>query len=171
MMYIVAKLCQMQIFFSLLSSVALQPTANPGTNIDVLLVVLWCVPVGLALLLQSPLLVAMQEAIERWRAEAESAGEEEESAGADKAGRQGGVRPIWREHMVKKMGMRMVKKTGLSALDAQAGNTSGIGMVQLGGLASAVVEERGAQQQEGAGVGVDLQGEHGRQSILQAAQI
>ena len=49
----VAKLCQVQIFFSLLSSVALQPTANPGTNLDVLLVFLWCVPVGLALLLQS----------------------------------------------------------------------------------------------------------------------
>ena len=72
---VVAKMCQVQIFFSLLSSVALQPTANPGANLDVLLVVIWCVPVCLALVLNSILLKALLKALDRWRAKAEAASE------------------------------------------------------------------------------------------------
>ena len=65
----------------------------------------------------------------------------------------------------------MVKKTGLSALDAQAGHASGIGMVQPGGSLSApAVEERGAQQQQAAGAGVGIHGD-GRQRVLTAAHI
>ena len=43
----VAKLCQMQIFFSLLASVALTSTSEQGagSNMDILLVVLYFVPV------------------------------------------------------------------------------------------------------------------------------
>ena len=45
----VARLCQMQIFFSLLASVALTSASeqNAGSNMDVLLVVLYCLPVRL----------------------------------------------------------------------------------------------------------------------------
>ena len=45
----VARLCQMQIFFSLLASVALTSTSeqNAGSNMDILLVVLYCLPVRL----------------------------------------------------------------------------------------------------------------------------
>ena len=45
----VAKLCQMQIFFSLLASVALTSASeqNAGSNMDILLVVLYCLPVRL----------------------------------------------------------------------------------------------------------------------------
>ena len=41
----VAALCQMQIFFSLLASVALTSVSDAGTNMDVLLVVLYFLPV------------------------------------------------------------------------------------------------------------------------------
>ena len=45
----VARLCQMQIFFSLLASVALTSASeqNAGSNMDILLVVLYCLPVRL----------------------------------------------------------------------------------------------------------------------------
>ena len=45
---VVAKLCQMQIFFSLLASVALTSASSEqeaGSNMDILLVVLYLVPV------------------------------------------------------------------------------------------------------------------------------
>ena len=47
----VARLCQMQIFFSLLASVALTSASeqNAGSNMDILLVVLYCLPVRLPL--------------------------------------------------------------------------------------------------------------------------
>ena len=53
----VARLCQVQIFFSLLSSVALSfsDDENAGSYIDVLLVMLWFLPVTLAVVLESPL--------------------------------------------------------------------------------------------------------------------
>ena len=53
----VAQLCQVQIFFSLLSSVALSfsDDENAGSNIDMLLVVLLFLPVMLAVVLESPL--------------------------------------------------------------------------------------------------------------------
>ena len=53
----VAQLCQLQIFFSLLSSVALtyEDDENAGSNIDVLLVVLWFLPLTVAFYLESPL--------------------------------------------------------------------------------------------------------------------
>ena len=51
----VARLCQVQIFFSLLSSVALSfgEDENAGSYIDVLLVMLWFLPVTLAVVLES----------------------------------------------------------------------------------------------------------------------
>ena len=53
----VARLCQVQIFFSLLSSVALSfsDDENAGSYIDTLLVMLWFLPVTLAVVLESPL--------------------------------------------------------------------------------------------------------------------
>ena len=49
---VVAVLCQMQIFFSLLASVALASPADVvGSNMDVLLVVLYFLPVSRVLLL------------------------------------------------------------------------------------------------------------------------
>ena len=64
----VARLCQTQIFFSLLASVAIasEDGANAGSNLDALLVVLWFVPVGLACFLESPILKAVQMAAEKW---------------------------------------------------------------------------------------------------------
>ena len=52
-----ARLCQVQIFFSLLSSVALSfsDDENAGSYIDTLLVMLWFLPVTLAVVLESPL--------------------------------------------------------------------------------------------------------------------
>ena len=62
----VAALCQMQIFFSLLASVALTSASGAvGTNMDVLLVVLYFLPVGLAIFLESPLLPCYQRAVRR----------------------------------------------------------------------------------------------------------
>jgi len=62
----VAALCQVQIFFSLLASVALTSDSGAaGTNMDVLLVVLYCFPVGLAIFLESPLLPCYQRAVQR----------------------------------------------------------------------------------------------------------
>ena len=52
-----AKFCQAQIFFSLLSSIALaydEDTIADSTNFDMLLVVLWIIPLVLAVFLQSP---------------------------------------------------------------------------------------------------------------------
>ena len=49
--------------------------ANPGANLDVLLVVLWCLPVCLALVLNSILLKALLKALDRWRKKAEAASE------------------------------------------------------------------------------------------------
>ena len=52
------RLCQAQIFFALLSSVALsydEATLQASRNIDILLVVLWILPAGLSLFLLSPL--------------------------------------------------------------------------------------------------------------------
>jgi len=63
----VARLCQLQIFFSLLASVGLSTSSeDAGSNLDVLLVVLWLVPVGMALFLESPLLKVVQGALDRW---------------------------------------------------------------------------------------------------------
>ena len=62
----VARLCQVQIFFSLLASVAISAAENTGTNLDVLLTVLWFVPVGLALLLESPILKGAQSLLGKW---------------------------------------------------------------------------------------------------------
>ena len=62
----VAALCQVQIFFSLLASVALTSDAGAvGTEMDVLLVVLYFFPVGLAVFLESPLLPCYQRAMQR----------------------------------------------------------------------------------------------------------
>ena len=62
----VATLCQVQIFFSLLASVALTSASGAvGTNMDVLLVVLYFFPVGLAIFLESPLLPCYQRAVQR----------------------------------------------------------------------------------------------------------
>jgi hypothetical protein len=62
----VAALCQVQIFFSLLASVALTSASGAvGTNMDVLLVVLYFFPVGLAIFLESPLLPCYQRAVQR----------------------------------------------------------------------------------------------------------
>jgi hypothetical protein len=56
----------MQIFFSLLASVALTSASGAvGTNMDVLLVVLYFLPVGLAIFLESPLLPCYQRAVRR----------------------------------------------------------------------------------------------------------
>ena len=55
---VLAKVCQAQVFFSLLSSVLLSydpATIADATNVDMLLVVLWIVPLVLAVFLQSPL--------------------------------------------------------------------------------------------------------------------
>ena len=53
----VAALCQMQIFFSLLASVALASPADVvGSNMDVLLVVLYFLPVRMLTLWVDPLL-------------------------------------------------------------------------------------------------------------------
>ena len=59
----VARLCQVQIFFSLLSSVALSfgEDENAGSYIDVLLVMLWFLPVTLAVVLESPLKQVVSE--------------------------------------------------------------------------------------------------------------
>jgi hypothetical protein len=53
----VARLCQVQIFFSLLSSVALSfsDDESAGSSIDMLLVLLWFLPVTLAVFLEMPL--------------------------------------------------------------------------------------------------------------------
>ena len=62
----VAALCQVQIFFSLLASVALTSDSGAvGTNMDVLLVVLYFFPVGLAIFLESPMLPCYQRAVQR----------------------------------------------------------------------------------------------------------
>merc|ERR1711935_759523 len=63
----VARLCQVQIFFSLLSSVALSfsDDENAGSNIDVLLVVLLFLPVTLAVVLESPLKPAVSALMSR----------------------------------------------------------------------------------------------------------
>merc|ERR1711935_816938 len=63
----VARLCQVQIFFSLLSSVALSfsDDENAGSNIDMLLVVLLFLPVTLAVVLESPLKPAVSALMSR----------------------------------------------------------------------------------------------------------
>ena len=62
----VAALCQVQIFFSLLASVALTSDSGAaGTEMGVLLVVLYFFPVGLAVFLESPLLPCCQRAMQR----------------------------------------------------------------------------------------------------------
>ena len=50
-----AKLCQVQIFFALLSSIALKDTLADSTNIGVVLVVLTVLPLALAFFLETPL--------------------------------------------------------------------------------------------------------------------
>ena len=64
----VARLCQTQIFFSLLASVAIASDdgANAGSNLDALLVVLWFVPVGLACFLESPVVSVAQMVADKW---------------------------------------------------------------------------------------------------------
>jgi hypothetical protein len=72
----VAALCQMQIFFSLLASVALTSASDDtGTNMGVLLVVLYFLPVGLAVFLESPLLKFVQKLLDQQTEEATSAQE------------------------------------------------------------------------------------------------
>jgi len=66
----IARLCQAQIFFSLLSSVALV-FSSAGASLDVLLVLLWCLPVSMAVFLESPLLWAALALAERWRTQQE----------------------------------------------------------------------------------------------------
>jgi len=54
---LVARVCQAQIFFSLLCSVAFKydpATKADGTNLGILLVVLWSLPIGLAAILLTP---------------------------------------------------------------------------------------------------------------------
>jgi len=73
----VARLCQAQIFFSLLSSVALvllDSGASTEASLDILLVLLWCLPVSLAVFLESPLLGAAFKLAERWRSQQVEAG-------------------------------------------------------------------------------------------------
>ena len=63
-----AKVCQAQIFFSLLSSVLLaydQDTRNDATNLDVLLVILWVTPLFLAVFLQSPVAMVLGKVLNR----------------------------------------------------------------------------------------------------------
>merc|ERR1712008_525236 len=68
--------CQMQIFFSLLASVALTSASDAtGTNMGVLLVVLYFLPVGLAIFLESPLLKLARKLLDRQTEEATSAQE------------------------------------------------------------------------------------------------
>ena len=64
----VARLCQTQIFFSLLASVAIASDdgANAGSNLDAVLVVLWFVPVGLACFLESPVVSVAQMVADKW---------------------------------------------------------------------------------------------------------
>jgi len=72
----VAALCQMQIFFSLLASVALTSASDDtGTNMGVLLVVLYFLPVGLAIFLESPLLKLARKLLDRQTEEATTAQE------------------------------------------------------------------------------------------------
>ena len=81
----VAALCQMQIFFSLLASVALTSASGAvGTNMDVLLVVLYFLPVGLAIFLESPLLSCYQRAVQRLTGRRKQRPEGEVVRGTDK---------------------------------------------------------------------------------------
>ena len=68
-----ARLCHAQIFFSLLSSVALV-FASAGASLDILLVLLWCLPVCLTIFLESRLLEAAFVLAERWRSRQIEAG-------------------------------------------------------------------------------------------------
>ena len=66
-----AKMCQAQIFFSLLSSVALsydEETRQNATNLDILLVALWFIPMTLAILLQTPVIGAVQMILKKKKA-------------------------------------------------------------------------------------------------------
>lgn len=66
-----AQLCQGQIFFALLSSIALSFDAEQRTasrNLDVLLVALWVLPITLSAFLLSPLSLALQRTVDGGRA-------------------------------------------------------------------------------------------------------
>lgn len=80
-----AKICQAQIFFSLLSSVLLsydEATRADSTNIDALLVFLWIMPLALALMMQSPIVLVAKKLGQRQGAKhlkaAEKAADEKE---------------------------------------------------------------------------------------------
>ena len=156
----------MQIFFSLLASVALSAAAagdNSGSNLDVLLTVLWrsmlhaasrgaaqgpaeayseatrpaplvagsaalptrrwCVPVGLALLLESPLLKVWQALKARQSKQWETQAEAEAQAEAGKAPAQ--QRPAIAQLRAKANAVKRMRPGGAAALAASSTDSLG----------------------------------------------
>ena len=163
----------MQIFFSLLASVALSAAAagdNSGSNLDVLLTVLWrsmlhvpsrgaaqgpteayseatrpaplvagsaalptrrwCVPVGLALLLESPLLKVWQALKARQSKQWETQAEAEAQTEAGKAPAQ--QRPAIAQLRAKANAVKRMRPGGAAALAASSTDSLGGGGVLVG---------------------------------------